>query len=92
MYLVGPERPDGPVVVLGGEGDVEELVVVPDVGEGVAHAALEVLPGDVVVLRGAHGGGGGGLRAALGRSRSSELVRDPLLARGASDDEFDEMR
>ena len=50
MYLVGPERPDGPVVVLGGEGDVEELLAAVDVGEGAAEAALEVVPRDVVVL------------------------------------------
>ena len=50
MYLVGPERLDGTVVVLSGEGDVEELLAAVDVGEGAAEAALEVVPRDVVVL------------------------------------------
>ena len=36
--------------------DVEELLLGPDVGEGAAQAALEVVPGDVEVLDGgSHG-------------------------------------
>ena len=79
---MGPQCFDGPVSGVGGESDIKKLVVVSNVGEGVAHAALEVLPGDVVVLRGAHGGGlwarpvrveGLGLAASL---RSREELED----------------
>ena len=48
--LVGPQCRDGPVLGLDGEGDIEELLLAPDVGKGAAQAPLEVIPGDVVVL------------------------------------------
>ena len=54
---MGPECLDGAVLGLDGEADVEELLLVPDVGEGAAQAALKVVPGDVVVLHGSHDGG-----------------------------------
>ena len=49
---MGPERLDGAVLCLDSEGDVEELLLVPDVGEGATKAAFKVVPSDVVVLGG----------------------------------------
>ena len=42
------------LVVVGGEGAVEELAVVPDPGEGPGHVGLEVVPPEAELLRGAH--------------------------------------
>ena len=47
-----PQRLNGAVLGVGGEGDVEELPLAPDLCQGAAQAALEVVPGDVVLLRG----------------------------------------
>ena len=60
------QRLYGSVGGLGGQGDVQELLLVSDVGEGVAHAALEVVPGDVVLFCGSHDGGGDDAPEAIG--------------------------
>ena len=61
--LVSPQRLDGSVGGVSGKGDIEKPLVVADVGEEVAHAALKVFPGDVAPMA-----------AVFGRARSESKV------------------
>ena len=46
----------GVVVVVGGDGDVEELSLLPEVAEGVGHVGAELAPTEAELLHGSHSG------------------------------------
>ena len=44
----------GVIVVVGGDGDVEELSLLPEVAEGVGHVGAELAPPQAELLHGSH--------------------------------------